>query len=87
MKLREMDQSTRELPLKTKLRKLDLPGVIVLIAAVSCLFLALQKGSAQLLWSNSRSIGLLVGFGLLMIICAIWQWQLGEDATIPVRYL
>ena len=87
MKLRGVDQSTRELPLKIKLRKLDLPGVIVLIAAVSCLFLALQEGSAQVRWSNSKPIGLLVGFGLLMIIFGIWQWRSGEDATIPVRYL
>lgn len=87
MNLKGVDKSTRELPLKTKLRKLDLPGVIVLVAAVSCLFLALQEGSAQVSWSNSKPIGLIIGFGLLMIVFSIWQWKLGEDATIPVRYL
>ena len=87
MNLKGVDKSTRELLLKTKLRKLDLPGVIVLVAAVSCLFLALQEGSAQVSWSNSKPIGLIVGFGILMIVFSIWQWKLGEDATIPVRYL
>ncbi|KAI4263583.1 MAG: hypothetical protein L6R42_001283 [Xanthoria sp. 1 TBL-2021] len=85
--LHGVDQSTREAPIYTKLRRLDLPGIVLLLASVSCLFLALQEGGVKVPWSSSKPIGLLVGFGLLMILFAAWQIKAGENATIPVRYL
>ncbi|PVH92484.1 MFS general substrate transporter [Periconia macrospinosa] len=87
LSLHGIDQTTRQLPLKTKLRKLDLPGVILMIASVSCLFLALQEGGVKEPWGSARPIGLLVGFCLIFIAFGIWQWKAGEDATVPVRYL
>jgi hypothetical protein len=87
LSLHGIDQTTRQLPLKTKLRKLDVPGIILMISSVSCLFLALQEGGVKEPWGSARPIGLLVGFGLLFIIFGIWQWKAGEDATVPVRYL
>lgn len=82
-----IDQSTRKMPLATKLRRLDLPGVVLLIASVSCLFLALQEGSTGASWDSSKPIGLLVGFGLLFVAFGVWQWKAGENATVPLRYL
>ncbi|KAL8730564.1 MAG: hypothetical protein Q9166_004018 [cf. Caloplaca sp. 2 TL-2023] len=85
--LHGVDQSTRQASLYTKFRRLDLPGIVLLLASVSCLFLALQEGGVKVPWSSSEPIGLLVGFGLLMILFAAWQVKAGENATIPVRYL
>lgn len=82
-----LDETTRKLPLATKARKLDLPGVVLLIASVSCLFLALQEGDVKVPWSNAKPIGLLVGFGLIFILFGLWQWKAGEDATVPLDYL
>jgi hypothetical protein len=82
-----LDETTRKLPLSTKARKLDLPGIVLLIAAVSCLFLALQEGGVKVPWNHAKPIGLLVGFVLIFIIFGLWQWKAGEDATVPLRYL
>lgn len=87
LNLKGVDESTRTLPLKTKFRRLDFPGVVIIIASVTCLFLALQEGGTTTLWNSARPIGLLIGFGLLLIIFGIWQWKAGENATIPIRYL
>ncbi|EPE30603.1 MFS general substrate transporter [Glarea lozoyensis ATCC 20868] len=85
--LKGVDKSTRDLPFRTKLIGLDFPGVILIIASVSCLFLALQEGGVTAPWKSARPIGLLIGFGLLLIIFGVWQWKAGENATIPLRYL
>ncbi|KAL8704959.1 MAG: hypothetical protein Q9201_001905 [Fulgogasparrea decipioides] len=85
--LHGVDQSTRRASLYTKLRRLDLPGIVLLLASVSCLFLALQEGGVKVPWSSSKPIGLLVGFSLLMVLFAAWQVKAGENATIMVRYL
>ena len=87
LKLAGVDHSTREISLMTKLRKLDLPGVILLLASVSCLFLALQEGSAENSWSSSKPIGLFIGFGLLLLSFGFWQWRAGENAMVPLHYL
>jgi len=87
LKLNGVDQSTRQIPLATKLRRLDLPGVVLIIASVSCLFLALQEGSGGVLWASSKPIGLFIGSGLLLIAFGVWQWKAGENATVPMHYL
>jgi len=86
MKLAGVDPAPRQLPLKEKLRRLDAIGVILLLASVVCLFLALQLGGNQVPWSDSKPIGLFVGFGILGILFALWQWKAGDNATIPVRF-
>ncbi|MCJ1393362.1 hypothetical protein MMC18_006235 [Xylographa bjoerkii] len=85
--LNGVDKTTRDIPLLAKLQKLDVPGVVVLVAGVSCLFLALQEGSTFVPWSSSKPIGLFVGSGLLLITFGVWQWKAGNNTTIPVRYL
>ncbi|KAL2073645.1 hypothetical protein VTL71DRAFT_10971 [Oculimacula yallundae] len=51
--------------LKQKLAKLDIGGAILMISGMTCLFLALQKGGAVYLWSDSRVWGCLLGFVLI----------------------
>jgi len=87
LKLEGVDATSRAIPITAKLRKLDFPGVILIVASVSCLFLALQEGGVTTPWNSARPIGLLVGFSLLFLIFGAWQWHAGENATIPVRYL
>lgn len=77
----------RQLPLKTKLKRVDPIGIVLLFGFVSCLCIALQDGGNNIPWSSSRVIGLLVGFGVLKILFWIAQWRLGEHALIPVRFL
>ena len=87
MTLTGVGQETRQLPWATKLRRLDLPGVVLIVGAVTCLVIALQDGSVRVPWSSSQPIGLFVGFGLLMILFGAWQCKAGDNATIPVAYL
>lgn len=87
LKLHGIDETTRKLPLATKARKLDLPGIMLLVASVSCLFLALQESGVKVPWSNAKPVGLLVGFVAIFVLFGLWQWKAGEDATVPLRYL
>jgi hypothetical protein len=86
MKLFGVDPEPRRLPLKEKLRRFDVIGVIILLGSVICLFLALQIGGSQVPWSNSKPIGLFIGFGLLVIVFGARQWQARENAMIPLRF-
>ncbi|KAM5346611.1 hypothetical protein ACJ41O_009616 [Fusarium nematophilum] len=68
-----------------RVRKLDLAGAAIFIPAIVCLLLALQWGGADYPWSNSRIIGLFVGFGaMIAIFIAIQFWQ-GDQGTLPPR--
>lgn len=61
------------MPLSEKFKFLDIPGAIFIISAVSCLLLALQWGGTVVPWRSARIIGLLVGFGLLIIAFGFLQ--------------
>jgi protein-S-isoprenylcysteine O-methyltransferase Ste14 len=87
LRLAGVDESTRKISLAAKLRRLDFPGAVLIIASVSSLFLALQEGGTIVPWNSARPIGLLVGFALILILFGAWQWKAGENATIPLRYL
>ena len=51
------------------------------------LLLALQWGGTTYTWHNATIIGLLVGFGVEMIIFIVWQRYLGADALVPLRIM
>ena len=85
--IRGDDPSTRQLPLRAKLQRLDFGGIVLLIGAVCCLFIALQQGGTTVPWRSARIIGLFIGFGLISIVFGFLQWKLRERATIPVRFL
>ncbi|KAK4206941.1 cytochrome P450 [Rhypophila decipiens] len=79
--------TSRQLSLGSKLQRMDFPGIILFIGAVFCLLLALTWGGQVYPWSDSRCVGLLVGFGLLSGCFCLGLWKQGEVAIIPLRVL
>ena len=77
----------RNLPIRVKLRRLDLVGAAILICALCCLLLALQWGGTSVPWRSSRIIGLLIGSGLILICFFLLQWRLSDDGTMPLPVL
>jgi MFS family permease len=77
----------RQLPLKAKLKKVDVIGITLLLGFVACLCIALQEGGNTAPWKSARVIGLLVGAAVLKALFWLSQWRLGEKALIPVRFL
>ena len=77
----------QKLPIRIKLRRLDLVGAVILISALCCLLLALQWGGISLPWRSPRVIGLLTGSGLILICFFLLQWKLGDDGTMPLHVL
>ena len=73
--------------LKEKILQMDVPGTLLLIAAIVCLILALGSGGVTKPWSNSSVIGELVGFGLLLICFGLIEWYSGGRALIQGRLL
>lgn len=80
-------KSETDKPVLVRIRELDLLGALLLTAAVTCLLLALQWGGNEYPWNNGRIIGLLVGFGLLIVVFIGTQIWLVEKATIPPRII
>lgn len=65
----------------------DFPGVIIMLGAFVCLLLALQDGGITEPWDSSIPIGLLVGFGLLVIVFSLVEWKQGERAMVVGRIM
>lgn len=74
-----------EATFREKMLQLDPIGIILIMAAVVCYVLALQWGGVTLPWSDSKVVGLLVGFVLLLIVFGIDQWWQDERAMLPKR--
>lgn len=73
------------IPVKERLKNIDLAGAVFLICAIVSLLLALQWGGFTYPWGNSKVWGTLLGFGLIIaVFIGIQFWQ-GDRATIPVR--
>ncbi|EJU00927.1 MFS multidrug transporter [Dacryopinax primogenitus] len=72
---------------KEKLLQMDLLGTFTIMAAVICYLLALQWGGVTLPWSNPNVYGLLIGFGLLVIMFVVLEWRMGERSLILPRLL
>lgn len=66
---------------------MDGVGTVLFLGCVCTLLLALQWGGQTYAWSDSRVIGLFVGFGAMAICFAGWQWRRGDQAIIPPRVL
>ncbi|KAH8629607.1 Efflux pump [Alternaria alternata] len=73
------------LPVKERLKKIDIVGAVFLICAIVCLLLCLQWGGFSYAWSNSKVWGTLLGFGLLISVFIGIQLRQEDRATIPVR--
>ena len=87
LKLKDGGTPERRLPIKDKLKRMDPLGAILVIASVCCLLLALQWGGTTISWRSKTVIGLLIGFGLLLVAFGLVQWWNGEKATIPLRIM
>ncbi|KPM35540.1 hypothetical protein AK830_g11049 [Neonectria ditissima] len=85
VKVNRNSADTKDMTFMSRVRKLDLYGAAIFIPAIVCLLLALQWGGSDYAWSNSRIIGLFVGFGaMIAVFVAIQFWQ-GDQGTLPPR--
>ncbi|KAF2120820.1 MFS transporter [Lophiotrema nucula] len=73
------------MPIKDRIKQVDLVGALFLICAIVCLLLALQWGGQTYPWKNSKIWGTLLGFGLLIIVFIGIQIFQKDRATIPIR--
>ncbi|KAF5670163.1 major facilitator superfamily transporter [Fusarium circinatum] len=72
--------------LKEKILGLGLKSAAILAGALICLFLALQWGGTKHPWSDSRVLGCLVGFGLLLALFVYIQIRQGEAYHLPFYF-
>jgi MFS family permease len=68
-------------------REFDVLGVVLGLGAWICLLLVLQDGGTAQTWNSSMSIGLLIGFWLLVIAFIVAEWKQGDAGMIPKRIL
>ena len=87
LKLKYINEPTQKLPFRMKMQCMEPLGITLLLAAVCCLLLVLQQGGNVWPWKSGRVIGLLVCSVFLSVLFGLWQWRLGEKATIPLRIL
>ena len=87
LRVNDLDNGPKRLPLKVKLGHMDPLGGVVFIGAISCLLIALQLGGQSYPWKSATVVGLLIGFGLLISLFFYIQVKLEEKATIPLRVL
>ncbi|RAO70455.1 uncharacterized protein BHQ10_006467 [Talaromyces amestolkiae] len=74
-------------PLKEKLLQMDPLGTTLIIGATICYLLAMQWAGVSKAWSDSEVVGLLVGFGLMVIAFIFVQVYSGERALVPRRII
>jgi len=73
------------MPVKARIKEVDIVGAVFLICAIVCLLLALQWGGQTYPWGNSKVWGNLLGFGLIISVFIAIQLYQKDRATIPVR--
>ncbi|TGO48098.1 hypothetical protein BCON_0251g00060 [Botryotinia convoluta] len=76
-----------QLPISTKLLKLDPLSFILLLSSMACLFVAVEFGGVSVSWSNSKAWGSVLGFGLLGISFIILQGHQKEKAVVNLRMM
>ncbi|RYP09460.1 hypothetical protein DL764_001285 [Monosporascus ibericus] len=76
---------TEEKAIVVKLQSLDGLGLALFAGSIAMLLLALQWGGVAYAWSSSVIVGMLVGFGVVMILFILWTLYRGEDALVPPR--
>lgn len=73
--------------LKEQIKELDLIGSLFFLPAIISLLLALQWGGTKYAWGSGQIIGLLVAFGVLILVFMGVQWRVGDRATVPPRLI
>jgi MFS family permease len=76
---------TERKPIRAKLQSLDAFGFVLFASSITMLLLALQWGGIEHPWSSSVIVGLLVGFGVVMLLFIFWTLRQKENALIPPR--
>jgi MFS family permease len=74
-----------QIPWTKKLLHVDPVGVALVMGGITCFILALQYGGNTHPWNSSVVIGLLIGFGLLVITLVGWEIWLGDYAMMLPR--
>ena len=72
---------------REKLLQMDPVGVALAMGSIICFILALQYGGTMHPWDNSVMIGLLVGFVVILLVLAIWEFYQGEYAMLVPRLI
>jgi MFS family permease len=75
------------LPLKAKIRKLDLISTVVFVPSMTCLMLALQWGGITYGWRDPRIISLFVIFTITVAVFGYLQTRKGGETLLPPRIL
>lgn len=75
------------LPIKEKMKRMDLPGTLFFIPGIVCLLLGLQWGGTRYGWQDARIIVLLALFAILVTIFGYIQYRQQDKATLPPRVL
>lgn len=68
-----------------QIQRLDPVGIFFFVPCVVCLVLALQWGGTTYAWSDPKIIGLLVTFGVLLVVFAIVETLTPDTAMAPTR--
>lgn len=66
---------------------MDPLGTTLLMGAVISYILALQYGGQTYPWNSSVVVGLIVGFVVILITFAVWEYSQKERAMVPFRLL
>lgn len=70
---------------REKLLQMDFGGVALIMGAIVCYMLALQNAGQSVPWNDKQTIGLLVGFVVIVIVFIVWEHFQRERAMIVPR--
>ena len=69
------------------IRRLDLPGLFLVLGSLICFLLATETAGAKKAWNSSVVVGELVGFILLAVAFGVVEYYSGEQAALVPRIL
>ncbi|KAM0342593.1 hypothetical protein ACHAPU_009448 [Fusarium lateritium] len=77
----------RRMTLKDKIIQLDLLSNLLLLPALTSLFLALSWAGTKYTWYSGQVVGLLVTFAVLLVAFILQHIRLGDAAALPPRLM
>ncbi|KAG8814226.1 hypothetical protein FRC17_001242 [Serendipita sp. 399] len=69
-----------------KYRSLDWVGGVLSLGMITMFLLPLQWGGNTREWNDPVVIGLLAGFGAMLILFILWEWKMGDYAIVPLWF-
>ncbi|KAF2025072.1 MFS general substrate transporter [Setomelanomma holmii] len=72
---------------REKIIQMDPVGVVLVMSGIISFILAVEYGGQKKPWNSSTVIGLLVGFVLIWVAFAAWEYFNDERAMLPRRLL